>query len=160
MPRTGKGGKVDGAVGKAYANRTDLNAATKTVPNQEYGKATAQKMAMANVPMASAPQAPTPPQPSMGGQPPQMPQRAQAFVPPPQQPGPGEFNFLEPTQRPQEPITSGLSSGPGPGPEILQNPMQQRNDYLSSTLGELSRMPDAPPELARLAALLGQRRSV
>jgi hypothetical protein len=32
--------------------------------------------------------------------------------------------FTEPTQRPNEPVTSGIASGPGPGPEALSNRQQ------------------------------------
>jgi hypothetical protein len=35
--------------------------------------------------------------------------------------GPG---LLDPTQRPNEPVTAGLSSGPGTGPEALNMPSQ------------------------------------
>ena len=152
MPRTGKGGKVDGAVGQAYSNRTDLNAATKTVPNQEYGKAAAQRMAMANLPMASAPTMPTM----------QAPQGAPAQRPPeymapagPTTPGPGQLPFLHPTNRPDEPLTAGLPTGAGPGPEAIMDPAQQRMAYLSSTLKDLASSPGATPETIRMATLLG-----
>jgi len=69
MPRTGRGGKVSGAAGKAYSNRTDLNV-NKALPveaatGQGYGMATEQKAAQRAMPlmgqnagMPSAPSAP------------------------------------------------------------------------------------------------------
>lgn len=54
MPR-GKG-----TPGKAYANRTDLNVPVTTVPNQEYGKASAQAAAQKIVPIAQSPVATAP----------------------------------------------------------------------------------------------------
>lgn len=148
MPRTGKGGKVDGAVGKTYSNRTDLNAATKTVPNQEYGKATAQRMAMANVPMAAAPAQPAAPTPA--GPAAQRPQEYSAPAPAPT-PGPGGLPWLHETARPDEPLTAGLNGGGMP----MMDPAQQRMAYLSSTLKDLANSPGATPETIRMATLLG-----
>lgn len=51
------GGARSGQSGKAYPNRTDLNAQpVRTAPGQPYGAATAQAQAQQAVPMAGAPQ--------------------------------------------------------------------------------------------------------
>ena len=55
MPRTGRGGKVKGADGKAYPNRSDLNVAKtlpiETAPNQTYGEASKQRAAQRAIPL-------------------------------------------------------------------------------------------------------------
>lgn len=144
MPRTGKGGKVDGTVGQAYSNRTDLNAAT-TVPNQGYGMATQQREAMKAVPMAQA-------QPTPG--PTQTPS-PQAPATQPQQSAPAEpLLFDHPTERPGEPITHGLPVGPGGGPEVLN--LGGRPNSFSETLTSLAQDPAASEELQRMAYITQQ----
>jgi len=63
MPRASKGGKVAGAPGEAYANRTDLNLGkslpAQTVPGQGYGEAAAQQAAQRAIPLM-APSTPPP----------------------------------------------------------------------------------------------------
>ena len=144
MPRTGRGGKVDGQVGQAYVNRTDLNAATRTVPGQEYGQQVAQRMAMRNVPMASAPQQPAMPTPSA---PPSAPQAPMA-APQPQAP----LLWDHPTERPNEPIHAGLPAGPGPGPEALAPVPGIAQSPTLSLLSQLASAPTAPPDLRQMAA--------
>lgn len=68
-----------------------------TVPGQTYGDQAQQQRALQVVPLPN--QAP----------------------PGPQAPPPGAVPFDHPTQRPNEPVTAGLPSGPGPGPEMLGN---------------------------------------
>lgn len=73
-----------------------------------------------------------------------MPQSSPAL--PPVQPG--EMGALDrPTERPGEPVTAGLPSGPGPGPEALglgQTPQ---------TVGDLlGRIGSYSPEVAALMA--------
>jgi hypothetical protein len=94
MPRPrkpGSGGAREGTPGKSYQNRSDLTAhqPVRTVPNQPYGVAGAQQAAQQQIPL---PQGPT--------------------LPPP-------IPLGAPTTRPNEPVTSGIASGPGPGPEAL-----------------------------------------
>lgn len=102
MPR---GGRRSGAPGKSYANRSDLNTAmpVKAGPSQGYGQRAALERAQQQMPVA----APTPP-------------------PAPQAPPPVQRRPLTPltapTQRPDEPLTAGIASGPGPGPEVLGGP--------------------------------------
>jgi len=94
MPR---GGARNGKQGQAYGNRTDMNAQpVKVGPSQTYGQGVQQQQAQQAIPL---PQMPTPGQPV-----PQMPQ-------------PGPLDAA--TNRPSEPVTSGIASGPGPGPEAL-----------------------------------------
>lgn len=69
---------------------------------------------------ARLPQAPAP-QPVQGGAPPQ-PNRMQAALQAAQAfPSPG-MGLLGQTSRPGEPVTHGLSVGPGAGPEVLRYP--------------------------------------
>lgn len=107
MPR---GGKRQGQVGKAYKQRHDLNPvqAPKAPQGQTYGAAGAQVAAQQAIPLpngaapAPGPQGPPPAPPAPGG------------------PPPGSLGPLDaPTQRPGEPLTNGIASGPGAGPEAL-----------------------------------------
>lgn len=94
MPR-GRGGARTGTPGTAYTNRTDLNTPklpVQTATGQEYGMATQQANAQRAVPMA--PQATPLPQP-------------------------GSMPYISPTERPNEPVTSGIDYGPGPGADAL-----------------------------------------
>lgn len=99
MPR---GGRRAGAPGKSYSNRSDLNVVRQPSP------------ASAGAPVP-APQQPAPAQPAQpttvgapaAGAPPQLPQM------PLRAPG-----SLGPTQV-NDPLTHGLPTGPGGGPEVL-----------------------------------------
>ncbi len=94
MPR---GGKRQGTQGKAYSNRTDLMASMK--PPAPGGLDTTAAGGM----MAAPP-------PSPGG----PPQGAPAPMP-----SPDDTPMLTgSTMYPDEPLTAGLNSGPGPGPVI------------------------------------------
>jgi len=126
MPRTGRGGKREGAPGQAYANRTDLNKRgpepITVAPGQAYGEGKMQADAQRAVPMGGTPSPPmgsTPP-PSMGA--PQAP-----AIPPsaPPMPEPGERLLTAPTERPDEHVTTGLYSDPQPG-----QPAQKLSDVL------------------------------
>ena len=124
MPRTGKGGPRNGKVGQMYGNRTDLNTSlpVTTVPGQGYGEAAQQRAAQQAIPMGSTPvPGATAPAPAASQQmPQQMPQATMsdqmAATP---QAYPGDLPFLHPTMYPNEPITAGIDSGPGPGSEAL-----------------------------------------
>jgi hypothetical protein len=107
MPR-GRGGARQGTPGTAYGNRTDLNMPISTVPGQDYGKASQQQAAQSAVPMAASPVAPT--QPVQSNQPVQQ---AQPL------PRPGSMPYLDPTMRPNEPVTTGIDYGPGAGSEAM-----------------------------------------
>ena len=108
MPRTGKSGSRQGTPGTSYSNRTDLNMPISTVPNQGYGEAAQQRAAQGAIPMAGSPVATAPPAaaaPQAGP----MAQPQQDVTP---MARPGSLPHLEPTQRPNEPVTAGLPFGP------------------------------------------------
>jgi hypothetical protein len=108
--RANNGGARQGTPGQNYSNRSDMRTQKIAVPpSAEYGQGAQLRRAQQAVPMAGAP--PTPP---AGGAP---------------QPGPAAFatpedtpNLTDPTNRPDEPLTHGLSFGPGAGPEALGPP--------------------------------------
>ena len=111
MPRTGKGGKREGASQTSYSNRTDLNdrgpQPITAAPGEPYGQRQMLEDAQRAVPMAGV-QTPTP-----------APTAPQNEPQAPSVPAPGTIPFLHPSERPDEPLTHGLASGPGAGPEIL-----------------------------------------
>jgi hypothetical protein len=134
MPR---GGRRKGTPGKAYGNRTDLNQpqapGTPVFKGQPYGAATQQQQAMAAAPPAPPGQPPVSGVPTAGG--------------PPGVPPGGLGEFTRPTERPNEPITHGLPTGPGAGPEAIG--LDPRNDAVSLQLRALyQRFP--LPEIAEL----------
>jgi hypothetical protein len=61
------------------------------------------------------------------------------------------------TQRPDEPVTAGAASGPGPGPEALRLPVMgmQGGGTAQASVKNLATRPDASPQLKQLAAQLG-----
>lgn len=149
----GRGGKRNGAPGQAYPNRSDLSGAPQisrptVATGQPYGQASAQQAALRQVPLAGNPPAQSGASPSMAGQ---------STGPPAVLPGQlGPLHGA--TQRPNEPLTAGLPTGPGPGPEALNLPSQQQpadgTDQLASTLrGLYQAFPTK--DLARLIAQLG-----
>ena len=98
--------------------RTGLNLPISTAPDQPYGEATDQANAQRSVPMGASPVAPVP-----VGRP---------------LPKPGSLPYISPTERPDEPVTSGIDFGPGPGSEALG-----------------SQAPDPQAQLARAASMTG-----
>ncbi len=99
MPR---GGRRSGKSGKAYSNRMDLNAVPTNLPYGERKQREGQLAAMPHPTSGAAPVAP-----------------ASAGVAPARRtPTPMDA----PTQRPGEPLTTGLPTGPGGGPEALGLP--------------------------------------
>ena len=124
MPR---GGRRSGKQGTAYPNRSDLN---KAAPSKQYGSRVAQEDAMKALPVA-------PPPPPAGV----------VSPPPPAGGGPPLPPIDRPTDRPGEPLTHGMSMGPGGGPEVLQS--QPMVDPLDAELRALFlRFPN--PELRQL----------
>ena len=158
MPR-GKGGSVQGAVGKAYPNRTDLNpsAPVEVAPAQNYGERQQQQAAQRAIPVG-----PSPPAAAPGAEPgaerqPGLPQS----LPPAPAGGPGVLPFLHPSNRPNEPVTAGLPTGPGPGPEALtgvgaiaQNQAAEQGT-LKNLLGSLANGPASSSAVRDLAAVAG-----
>jgi hypothetical protein len=114
MGGPGSGGRRAGRQGVAYGNRSDLNKLPiRTATGQTYGQAGAQQAAQRAVPMA--------------------PPSATPLAPPSSSAVP----LNAPTARPNEPVTAGLSSGPGPGPEAL---MQTQMDTTRAQLAALYRL--------------------
>jgi len=146
MPRKGRGGARQGTSGTAYSNRTDLNSPISTVPNQEYGMATAQREAQRAVPMGESPvSAPTP-----------TPTVASSMRDPNRNatPAPGTLPLFQATNRPQEPVTAGIPVGPGAGPEAMQRPFTPARPISDAFAGMA---PESAPmsSIIQAAALLG-----
>lgn len=103
MPR---GGRRTGTPGKKYPNRADLHDPARlpaTAPTgQPYGVRAQQIAAQTQIPMGASHA------PAVVPQGPQVKGVREAAGP-----------FGRPTDRPDEPITYGLTAGPGPGPEVL-----------------------------------------
>lgn len=146
MPR---GGRRAGKPGVAYGNRTDLSVNKGPVPNvpygmgggMGYGESKALSDSQAAVPVSS----PAAPGPSPG--PPGLEQLLGAGGP-----APGSFgDFARPTERPNEPITHGLPTGPGGGPEVLAPNTQQPAKIL---LQQMAAQPYASDELRNLLNIL------
>ena len=173
MPRTGRGGAVQGQVGKAYPNRSDLRAAEPvvTAPSQQYGERAAQQAAQSAIPIASsptpapaatpAPATPAAAPPPPGGVPSPMPSRPAGAFPSPPPGGPGILPFLHPSNRPNEPVTAGLPTGPGPGPEsatgigaIVNNGAAEQGT-LKNLLSSMAQSPVASSAVRSLAEVAG-----
>lgn len=110
-----RGGRRTGQPGAQYTNRTDLQQAPRAVPGQTYGTAGAQLQAQSQIPLSGGGPNATPtigqsaPTGGMGSL------GAGA--------APGSLGPLHaPTGRPNEPVTHGLATGPGAGPEALTPP--------------------------------------
>jgi hypothetical protein len=107
-----RGGRRTGTPGTAYSNRTDLQKArlpVQTGPSAQYGESAKLEQAQKTVPMA------TPPLPQGG--PAESPQSGPMGME--QAPLPGQLgDIMRPTERPNEPVTAGIPSGPGPGPSL------------------------------------------
>lgn len=131
----GRGGPRTATPGTNYTNRTDLQARQPiaTAPGQAYGVAGQQAAAQSAMPLpgggASA-------GPTLGG----------PASPGPAGPLPGSLGPLHaPTNRPAEPLTHGLPTGPGGGPEVLGN---APDPTLNMLRGIYARYPN--PDLAAL----------
>lgn len=123
MPRSRRGGPRVGTQGERYPVRSDLrdnarpaNALPIKAPSGgPYGSVKELEDMQRAVPMGASPGPPT---------------GAVAAAPP--APIPGAVPFDRPTEFPDEPVTAGLRTGPGPGPEALGVPSPD-----DSVLGEL-----------------------
>jgi hypothetical protein len=110
MPR---GGRRTGTPGKAYSNRSDLNVPAQAASGQQYGMRGQQMAAQRALPVArpATDAVPSGGSPAAGGP---------AGAGTPAGPLPGSLTPLDaPTQRPGEPVTTGLPVGAGAGPEAL-----------------------------------------
>lgn len=134
MPRTSKsrrGGSRQGTPGTAYPNRTDLQS-PKVASGQPYGERARQEAAQSAIPLPGPP-----------------PVRAA-----PPSPAPGSFGPLtRGTERPDEPLTAGLSIGAGAGPEAVRAPLALNGDDM--LLAQLRGLYAAYPS-SDLAALIDQ----
>lgn len=115
MPR---GGSRTGTPGKAYGNRSDLNANPRQlpvarIPGQPYGAQADQVRAQQAIPVVSSP--------PVG---PSVPSSAAPAQPTPLTP------LGAPTKRPNEPVTAGSPSGPGPGPDPMSATPSTADDLL------------------------------
>ena len=110
MPR---GGPRKGAPNTSYQNRTDLNVPYQ---GQTYGTATQQQEQMRAVPISGS----STPNGMQG------PPTVSGNAPKPGSLGP----LLASSARPNEPVTSGATAGPGPGLESLGLQSDRQRDYL------------------------------
>lgn len=134
-----RGGRRQGTPGKGYANRSDL------AVSRDMSQNTAATGGM-QPPTGGTPSPPQGALPVSDGQTGGVP----AFFR-----GPDDSpNLTDPTQRPGEPLTSGLSSGPGPGPEaITQDTRAADTAKLRKWLPILAlavEKPDTPVEVKNL----------
>ena len=155
----GRGGPRDGVTGRNYANRTDLRGANvvaaqpqnqpgqkmaaQAASGQAYGAASAQMAAqkalpianqsVANVPQAQAPQ----------GQPMAQPNQPSAPLTP----------LFAATNFPNRPVTDGVASSPGLGPESLptNSPVVAQYQTAKSIIQQMAADPNAGPAIAFLA---------
>jgi hypothetical protein len=141
--RANNGGARQGTPGTPYQNRRDLQTQKPTAaPNQEYGKAGQQLASQRAVPMAGA----------------------AAGVPPTAQPAPGQGpmqappppDLYRPTELPNEPVTHGLPTGPGGGPEALPIQNTQMGDPIAIQIRAMLRANPNNQELANLVADLAR----
>lgn len=156
MPRKGRGGARQGTPGQAYGQRTDLNASmpVQTATGQGYGVAAEQRAAQRAIPIAAQPvagatasaPAPAPAQPQAG------PTTISSQMSAPQM-NPGDLKFLHPSERPEEPVTTGHPFGDGAGPEVLNLP----NQNIAGTLNAFAAQSRSPLmlDLANAAAAMG-----
>lgn len=132
-------------VGSGGPSATTLPATAAT--GQPYGEAGTQLQAQKQVPMgtgAPAPQQPPPPPQGAPGQPGQIGPEAQALL--------GNLRPLSgPTSTPNVPMTQGLASGPGAGPEAFQ---QFKPDPLVQAAAAFSAIPTThlTPQMRAIAA--------
>lgn len=101
------GGARQGKPQQAYPNRSDLSGTqpVQAATGQAYGEAGRQRLAQAAMPLPQGAPADMKPPGSLGG-------------------------LTRGTENPNEPITSGLPMGPGPGPEVLANTPDDAVEFL------------------------------
>ena len=128
-----------------------------TVPNQTYGEAAQQQAAQRAVPMAPS----AAPAPSQMPAPPGAQDQHAAANQPQGQVYPGELPWTGPTQRPNEPVTAGLPTGPGPGPEALTGVGAAGFGHASTAqlLNSLAQIPGATRDVQDLANYAAQMKA-
>ena len=112
------GGRRQGRPGRKYPNRSDMRQAPKAVPGQTYGAAKQQLDAQKVIPLPTTP-GPSAAAPSSG---------AAALAGTVGGGGMPVVPLDAPSTRPNEPITHGLPTGAGGGPEALNLPPQMGED--------------------------------
>jgi hypothetical protein len=130
----------------ALSQRTDVQ--PMSVPTgMPYGQAGAMAQAEQAAPMAGTPGLPAAAVQAIAG--------AAPGGPPPPSPPP---TLDQPTQRPNEPVTAGAASGPGPGPAVLNATpgAPQAGGRLSQTIFQAAAA-DPSGMLSQLGALAQQR---
>lgn len=150
MPRKAKKASGAGLPGSMSQNRTDRALPIQTPTGMQYGAAGALQDAQRQIPLQAPAALPTPspagpampaggaapgpggPVPPAGGLAAVL-QAAAASTPANPSPGLGA-----PSGRPGEPVTTGLASGPGPGPEALSAPIN-RTPPTASVLATMAR---------------------
>ena len=139
--RVNNGGPRQGQPGQQYQNRSDLRTQKISVPpSAEYGQGEQLRRAQQAVPLAGAPAPPAPT--GAGGVPPANP--LAGIIPASSTPTLGQ-----PSRRPDEPITAGMSFGPGRTP----TPGQRPRDFASEEMVDRLRaiyLQYPTPELAEL----------
>lgn len=145
-----RGGSRNATPGKSYSNRTDLGGQNvvgpqptatgkvpiQTAPNQVQGEATAQRQAQRVIPMGGNPttvQPPTQPQP---------------------QPSSPLTSLFASSARQDEPVTTGVDTGPGAGSSVLGLEQGIPAQYQTSKdfIQQLAQDPNASPAILQLAA--------
>ena len=101
-----------------YAKRTDLS-----YQSDSYGDGVAYEAEKSGAPLARAPKSP------MLSEAPQVPTGSASQMP--------SVGLFDPTNRPDEPITSGIDIGEGPGSSALMMQSQFAQDKLSNTLAKM-----------------------
>lgn len=144
-----RGGKRTGKPGLAYPNRTDLNNPPQpgmaTFKGQPYGVAGQQQAAQQAVPTG---------QPALQGSPAGP---AGPGVPVPAGPAPGSFGaFDRPTERPDEPVTAGIPTGPGSSKSPMQPPVPST---VSDLLNVVGNSPGVSPEVKYLMDFVNRGRA-
>lgn len=138
-----RGGRRQGAVGKAYSNRSDLNGGKLPItptPGGTYGDAKASADAQAAVPMGT---------PSVAGD--WHPSQGR----PESMPAPGSMGDLfADSEDPNEHVMNGAALGPGLGPQAFAGPDSRALDlehmapYMPA-LREMAARPNASPALVQ-----------
>lgn len=140
--------------GTPEANRTDLMA-KRTQPlsavptGQPYGAHQAEENYVRQNPLQAVPPVQAP-----GGQTVPFDQQIAALR---AGPAPNVVPLTAPTQRPNEPLTAGMATGPGPGPDVLG--IVPRRNRIADVYAALAAGPNADPawgQLADAARRLGQ----
>ena len=121
-----------------FSKRTDLQ-----YQSPEYGAGVEYDALKAGAPLAQA-------QPTPAATPTQVRQAAQSL--------PKMTSLYAPTERPNEPVTSGIKLGAGPGPEalVMQNQTQSQYQNAYQIFTDMAKNPDASPTLKYLAERIQQ----